>query len=109
MWLTQAALENTLNAVWFHVANEVSNGHQYAFGAKLKAMGKLPGVADFVFLAPHKGGALELKYAKGKLSEPQETFRDWCKSKDVVYGVARTLDEAINWIKENGFTCESLD
>lgn len=99
-YLTQETLENRLPYVWFHVANEVSNAKQFVFGAKLKALGKLPGVADFIFLGNGKCAALELKTGTGKLSKNQKIFMNWCQQNKVKYGIARTLADAIKFIKE---------
>lgn len=45
---------------------------------------------------------LEIKNAKGKLSADQIRFRDAMLKKPVIYGVARTVDEAIEIIEQGG-------
>lgn len=98
-WLTDETLSGRLNCVWFHVANEVSDGKKYVFGSKLRSLGKLPGVADYIFLKGDGCGALELKGLKGRISDSQLIFRKWCERHDVRYSVARTLDEAKDFVR----------
>lgn len=92
--------EKSFNLVWFHVANEVGNRVQKVFGAKLKAMGKLPGVADFVFVGPRCSGFLELKVGNGKLSKNQQIFQDWCGRLNIRHQVARNSGEAFFFIEQ---------
>lgn len=69
-YLKGKSIEGKLKGIWFHVANEGTYGKNSnpIYGMLLKCMGKLNGVADFVFL--HKDGAacVEIKSGKGKLS-----------------------------------------
>jgi len=64
-------------------------------GARLKAQGVLPGVADLVIIS--EGGQayhLELKRADGRLSPDQRAFEATCAALGAPYAVARTPDEA---------------
>jgi len=97
-YLREQSLANKLPFVWFHVANEFASKNK-TFGAKLSAQGRLTGVADYIFLGKNKCFALELKYGKGKQSEAQKSFENWCKTLDVPYFVAYSLNESINYIK----------
>ena len=44
---------------------------------------------------------IEVKNAKGRLREPQKRFADFASKKPIIYGVARSADDAINLIKED--------
>lgn len=104
-YLKEATLLNKCNYVWFHVANEgmTSTTKQILRQGCLKRnMGKLPGVADFVFLGKDKSFCLELKVKKRKLTTAQEIFQEWCGIVHVGYDVAYTLDEAITILKREG-------
>lgn len=65
-------------------------------GAKFKAMGTLAGFADLVILAQRGGsGALfiEMKSDKGRQSDYQKQFEEYCKAAGYTYCVVRTIDE----------------
>lgn len=98
-WLRQKTLENSFPFVWFHVANEVSSSGSKTFGALLKACGKLPGIADYIFLGKDKCFVIELKTDKGKLSQNQKLFKSWCDLNNIPYHIAYSTDEAINIVK----------
>jgi hypothetical protein len=70
---------------------------------KLKAEGLRPGVADLCFMLP--GGRcawLELKTAKGRLSDAQTGFMTRCHELGHLWAVARSLDGAIPHFEEWG-------
>jgi hypothetical protein len=72
-------------------------------GARLKAMGVLPGVADVCLVLP--GGAsafLELKRPGGRTSEEQRAFRSRCEASGAGYAVAQTPEEAVAVLKNWG-------
>jgi hypothetical protein len=88
--------------IFFHVPNGEERDPRV--GAKLKAMGVLPGVADLIFL--WKDGRwprvlfLELK-AKGEdLSEAQEWFRDNVRSIRCYFECADTIDDALKILEK---------
>lgn len=105
---TAVALADTLRRcaredwLWSHwPAGELRTD---ATGARLKRMGALPGVADYLFISPD-GVAhfLELKRGRlGKLSAAQVEFRDWCLAYSVPWSLARSYDEAIAIVTEWG-------
>lgn len=79
--------------IWYHPANE--GERSVAAGAKLKAMGMLPGVADFALVLPGGQGAfLEIKTLDGDQSPEQRAFEALCVKAGVPYAVAHSLDEA---------------
>jgi hypothetical protein len=79
---------------YFAVPNQ-SNRH-IASATKMKREGVRSGVADLVFMLP-KGrvGWLEMKTAKGVLSDTQKAFRDRALALGHLWAMARSVDEAI--------------
>lgn len=66
---------------------------------KMKAEGLRPGVADLCFLLPHGRCAwLELKAAKGSLSDQQHGFKTRCRELGHLWAMARSVDEAIPYL-----------
>ncbi len=94
---------------FFHVPNQGRRsiaGHQVTV-----AMGMLPGMTDIVlvrnplpFLDPTGGcpyGFLELKRpdGKGRLSKPQEDFREFCEARAIPWGEAKSLAEVETFVR----------
>lgn len=105
-------LEQRLNAVWFKVANEGTfskTNSKALFGLKLKSMGKLNGVSDFVILQGNKCLCLELKYGKNGLSEDQKVFQSWCNLAKVHFAVIRTIEELEPLLKKLQFMGDNHD
>lgn len=70
-------------------------------GNKLKAMGTRAGVPDLIFVLPNGAIAwVELKLKNGKLSKPQEKFRDKLLSLDHHYILVQvdSVEEAVNYL-----------
>ncbi|UXR75621.1 MULTISPECIES: VRR-NUC domain-containing protein [unclassified Staphylococcus] len=44
--------------------------------------------------------AIEIKKTVGKLSDEQIAFRDWAQSHKIIYGIARSVDDALKIIEE---------
>lgn len=67
-----------------------------ATGRRLKRMGVERGWPDFIILAPY-GAAhfIELKRAKGRLSEPQKEFAAWCTENKIPHAIVRSFEEAV--------------
>jgi hypothetical protein len=95
-------IEGKLKAVWFHPANETGDNTKFHFGNKLRAMGKIPGVPDYVFATKDRSYFMEFKSKKGKQSDSQKAFENWCIEQDVPYALVRTFEEAENKLKEWG-------
>lgn len=91
--LRVASFEKRLNGVWFHVANEYSGQFRPVFGMLLKAMGKIAGVADYIFLWGNGCGCIEVKNEKTKLSENQTLFKKWCESYNIPFEVVRSCTQ----------------
>lgn len=83
------------NYFWYHTPN---GGQRHpAVAAKLKAMGTLSGVPDFIFIRPHNGlqkiDFIELKKdPKQKLSESQEWFKEKAEAFNCNYAVCWNID-----------------
>lgn len=82
-----------LDGVWFHVVNEFAGDKKPVWAAIRIALGRVNGVADYVFLCPLKSLAIEFKAPGKKQSEYQIAFEQWCKSRGVPYHVAFSADE----------------
>lgn len=73
----------------FHVPNGGSRNARE--GAKFKAMGVVPGVADLLFIFDGKLYAFELKTDKGSQSKSQLKWQVIAEIHGVVYEVVRDL------------------
>ena len=79
---------------FFHCAN--GEKRDAITGAKLKAMGVLPGIPDLILISP-RGlfHGLEIKAQGGHLSEAQKRFQIWAAANGVNYSVADDFDQAL--------------
>lgn len=109
--LQRETRQERFNTVWFHVANEFApekdNKEKQkkkfsVFGCVLKAMGKLAGVADYIFLWGGGCGCIEFKTPTGKQSEAQKRFQAWCESCGVPYEIATSKEEGLDILKRWG-------
>ncbi len=101
-YLRSESIEGKLKCIWFHVANEIANNKNPVFGKKLKALGKIAGVADYVFLKDTGSFCIEVKEPKGKQSDNQKMFQKWCASHGVPYKMIYSSEEGIEALKEWG-------
>lgn len=69
--------------------------------AILKAMGVKPGVVDIVLISEGRAYGLELKDERGRLSDAQIDEQDRLRGAGMIIGIARTIDEAIAFLKAN--------
>jgi len=97
-----------LGLFWMHVPNE--GRRKASTGARLKAMGMLPGVSDFIiFDAPPlhpcaKGVALELKRTKGgTVSDAQQEFLDRLNRKGWLTHIAHGANESLDYLRGLGW------
>jgi hypothetical protein len=94
------------SAIVHHCANEVTEAGPR--GAKRQAilvgMGVHPGFADLVILCDGRVLFLELKSLKGQLSLAQEAFRDAVLAQGFGWALARSLDDALKALADQGFT-----
>lgn len=94
------ALHPLLSSLTLHIPNEGKRTSR--FGAQLKKMGMMKGVADIFILYPcgaYHGMFIELKSANGKLSSEQTLFLNKAAAQGYCTAVCRSLDEAINAIR----------
>ena len=98
LWLTQKTLQNAFPFVWFHVANEIIPNKNFIFGKKLKKIGKMAGVADYIFLGEKGSFAIEFKSKKGILSPSQKIFKSWCEKNHIPFFCAYTLKDAQEFV-----------
>jgi len=89
--------------VWTHVANEFTGRSRPVFGMVRKAMGKVSGWPDYVFMAQDKCAGLEFKSAKGKQTQTQKDVQEWFDHANVYYAVVYSSDEAFEKLEEWGF------
>jgi hypothetical protein len=82
---------------WWWTAFPADGLRSKVTAARMKRAGLRAGMADFVFISPDgQFHGLELKRGKlGRLSESQESFRDWCDRHGVAYAVAESYDAAV--------------
>jgi hypothetical protein len=99
------------DVVYFHVPNGEQRDKRT--GAKLKAMGELPGVSDLVFVwfeyinQETKVGVLrnlylELKAKGRKLTVAQWLFADRIQAAGAKYEIADNIDSALTILKDYG-------
>jgi hypothetical protein len=83
------------NWQWTHIGHGELRSPTTA--GRLKRMGVRPGWADFILLAPNKGGAhfLELKREGAKPSEQQAAFALYCGCEGYPHAFAHTYPEAL--------------
>lgn len=104
-WLAQQTLEKKCRATWRHNQNESNQkrGVNQRWWNLQRNMGKLAGIPDYTFL--WKNGCLELEIKdgnKGKQSEAQQDYEEWCNMCEVPYEIARSVDEAIQIVYDYG-------
>lgn len=91
--------------VFWHTNNTTSSAR---YGAKLKRMGVLAGVADFIVIVPgmstttSRVAFMELKAPKGRLSDSQQSFRSSVEHAGCFYEVIRSVDEATDYLRDIG-------
>lgn len=100
--LQRETRQGNFKAVWFHVANEFAGSERKLFGAKLKAMGKIKGCADYIFMWHGGNIAIEFKtkLKTSKQSKEQIAFEQWCKDMGVPYYVARSSEEGFKILRK---------
>jgi hypothetical protein len=100
--LRQLTLEGKLPYVWFHIANEFLPSKQvnYSFELKLKHMGKIAGLPDYCFVGENGSFFIEFKSAKGRQTDNQKKFEEWCKTNTVPYFICRSAKEGFEVLSQ---------
>lgn len=88
------------DARWFHVPN--GELRHPAVAGKLKAMGVKPGVGDVIVLYGPTFIWIELKTAKGTLSEAQLEWRAFCKAVGAPWKLCRSVLEVEDFLRSCG-------
>lgn len=82
--------------LWWHTPN--GGNRSFYTGQQLKQFGVRPGVPDILVLLPREPHALtaflELKTARGVLSDHQKMFRDEARAAGCLWEMARSAAEA---------------
>ena len=95
--------EGKLKCTFTHIANEHSGAKRPRFGLKLKAMGKVSGAADYVFISDDGRGIwVEMKRpdGKGRQSAEQKAFQEWGGGN---YHLCTTAQQVIDLLIERDF------
>ena len=89
------------NTYVFAIPNEAKRS--FTLAARMKASGLRAGVADLCIMFPEGRVAwLELKTLKGRQTPEQKNFEEVCDVLGHRYGLAHSLDEAIDILKRWG-------
>lgn len=91
--------------IFFHVPNGMVSDPVTV--SRMKAQGLLPGVADLVIFIPERGRdpfalLMEVKAAKGRMSEAQICFKDDCAAINLAYHVVNSIDQAVSILTKYG-------
>lgn len=99
--LRQMTLEGKLPYVWFHIPNEFLPSRQvnYSFELKLKHMGKISGTPDYCFVGEKGSFFIEFKSIKGRQTENQKKFEEWCGITRAPYHLCRSAEEGMTVVK----------
>lgn len=92
-------LDGRLPFTWFHIPNQFGFSRPI-FGVKQGWMGRIPGAADFCFVGKDNSFFIEFKAPKGRQSEEQKIFEDWCKENKVHYFIVRSAEEGLNVVNK---------
>ena len=91
-------LENLGELLVFHPAN--GGARSKAEGAIFKTLGVLPGVPDLVILFPgNRCAFVEIKSAKGRLSEAQQRFKNQVEHFGFEYAECRSVTEVEAFVR----------
>ena len=92
--------------LFFSVPNESitsgKTGKDFGRAIALKKMGVLPGVSDLVLGHNGKMYCLEVKNEKGRQSDRQKNFENWCADCGIPYVLVRSVDDVHEALKEWG-------
>lgn len=92
--------ETLKDFTWAHIANEFAGKSSPVFGMKLKAIGKVKGWPDYIFMWEGGCGAIEFKTPTGRQSKEQKAVQAWFDMSGVDYRVARCAGEAFDVLAE---------
>lgn len=84
----------------FHPANE--GKRSVVAGARLKAMGLLPGAYDVMICGESRAWAIELKSATGRVTKAQAAFAAMLDRAGIPNAVCRSLDDVAEFLRGHG-------
>jgi hypothetical protein len=96
------SIERKFKCIWLHVPNEFAGDKRPVWGMVQRTIGKMIGAPDYVFLWPKGCGCIEFKTPKGRLSDKQKAFKEWCEDVGVPYVVVTSEEEGWLILKEWG-------
>lgn len=105
-FLQSQVLEHGNRLIWLHIANEYAGKPRYVFGQLLKALGKIAGAPDYALVKDGRVLFLEMKASKGKQSDMQLFFADWCKWAGCPYEIAYSFQEAVIILKKYNYVID---
>jgi hypothetical protein len=104
--LRKLVLNNKFNGLFLHIENELNKSPSAQYSLLKKITGKIPGSPDYLFLRDGYGMFIEMKAGKGKQSESQKMFQEWCDHNNVNYYVCYSSIKAFELVKKSGFIKE---
>jgi hypothetical protein len=95
-------LQGKMPYIWYHIANEFlpSARINYSFQSKQKHMGKISGLPDYCFMSAKDSFFIEFKTIRGKQSENQKLFEEWCAMNKVDYFLCHSAKQGISLIND---------
>jgi hypothetical protein len=104
--VVQKAIADQLCLLGYMVVRVNSSTQQLEHGTRLSSyrvvnINATSGHADLAVYRDGRAWMLEVKAAKGRVSETQNRFSDCCLRYGVPYGVVRSVDEAIEFVRSN--------
>lgn len=102
----QAQIVSTLSGLGiflFSVPNEAAGRITPQKAARLKAMGLRSGISDLILIGQDgRAYFIEVKTETGRLSESQKRFQAYCATRGWIYGIVRSVEDAIAFCREHG-------
>lgn len=88
-----------------HCVNETNKGGKAGMitGARSKMAGRMPGFPDLIIMPDASIGTffLEVKAAKGRVSESQKLVHEMLRNRGYVVGVVKSVDDVRDLLLEN--------
>jgi hypothetical protein len=100
--LRAAFLEGRLCCVYTHIPMESVDKRATRSLMLKKDLGSIPGSPDYIFIGKDITLMIEMKTAKGVLSDNQKLFQEWANHVGARYHIARSSAEAEQLLIEHG-------
>lgn len=95
--------DGKFRGIFFHVENETGGKRSAQYNLLKKVTGKIPGVADYVFINCNEAVLIEIKTPNGKMSKAQKTFNSWCEMNAVPYYICKSWEEVKEVLEKYDF------